>query len=52
MSRFTHYLRYQKQDGSWRDGYLAFTKREARDTAKEARRRTGCKVKVCKLKND
>lgn len=49
MSRYTHYVRYQQADGTWRDGAFAYTLNEAKGVAKAGRARTGRAVKVAKL---
>ena len=50
-SRYTHGLQYQQKDGSWIDGRLAYTLDEAKDVAREGRKRTGRKVRIVALKS-
>jgi hypothetical protein len=47
--RLTHALRYEQADGSWRDGFLAYTLSEAQGTARIGAQRTGRKVEVVPL---
>lgn len=42
----THALQYQQRDGTWRDGFLGYTLREARGVAREGRNRTGRAVRI------
>lgn len=47
---YTHTLQYQQKDGTWRDGFLAYTLSEAKGVAAEGRKRTGRKVRIVAIK--
>lgn len=47
--KLTHSLQYQQRDGSWRDGFLAYTLGEAKGCAKVARRERSCKVRIVEI---
>lgn len=49
MKQYTHTLQYEQRDGSWTDGYLAYTEREAEGVALAGRQRTGRGVRVVPL---
>jgi hypothetical protein len=51
MTRYTHTLQYQQRDGTWRDGHLAYTLREAQGVAQAGRERTGRGVRIVPAPN-